>query len=78
MSDVASRPTPPADWYPDPGEPSVLRYWDGVQWTTDMQPAMKPTSDIRASRLTNRAAVGIVMGLVLAASLFFVLFGGGG
>jgi len=24
---------PPAQWYPDPGEPTRLRYWDGTAWT---------------------------------------------
>ncbi|WP_034610547.1 DUF2510 domain-containing protein [Cellulomonas sp. URHD0024] len=26
-------PTAPADWYPDPQQPSRLRYWDGAGWT---------------------------------------------
>lgn len=29
----------PADWYPDPaGDPSLLRWWDGVQWTEHTHP----------------------------------------
>jgi len=29
----------PADWYPDPaGDPSLLRYWDGANWTEHTQP----------------------------------------
>lgn len=29
----------PADWYPDPaGDPSILRYWDGQQWTEHTHP----------------------------------------
>ena len=75
MSDVPSS-TPPAGWYPDPTEPSVLRYWDGTQWTTDMQPAMQPAADIPATRLTNRTALGIVLGLILVASMVLVVFGG--
>lgn len=23
----------PAGWYPDPQNPAVKRYWDGMQWT---------------------------------------------
>ena len=76
MSEVPS-PTLLAGWYPDPTEPSVLRYWDGTQWTTDMQPAMQP-ADIPATRLTNRTALGIVLGLILVATMVFVVFGGGG
>lgn len=31
--------SPPADWYPDPaGDPSILRYWDGQQWTEHTHP----------------------------------------
>ncbi|MCX3059766.1 DUF2510 domain-containing protein, partial [Streptomyces beihaiensis] len=26
-------PTPPPGWYPDPGDPSVERWWDGTEWT---------------------------------------------
>jgi hypothetical protein len=25
--------TAPADWYPDPQQPTRLRYWDGAGWT---------------------------------------------
>ena len=70
--------TPPAGWYPDPAEPSVLRYWDGAAWTTDMQPAPQPASAIPESRLNNRTALGIVVGFLVAATLVFLLIGGGG
>lgn len=26
---------PPANWYPDPSDPSRERYWDGAQWTSE-------------------------------------------
>ena len=29
----AAVPLPPADWYPDPADPSRWRWWDGVTWT---------------------------------------------
>jgi hypothetical protein len=29
---------PPADWYPDPGDPSRFRYWDGAAWTEHRAP----------------------------------------
>lgn len=32
----------PANWYPDPGNQSQLRYWDGVQWTNHTQPLVQP------------------------------------
>ena len=29
----------PPDWHPDPaGDPSLLRWWDGIQWTEHTQP----------------------------------------
>jgi hypothetical protein len=30
--------TPPANWYPDPGNASLLRWWDGRAWTANTQP----------------------------------------
>ena len=29
----------PADWYPDPQDPSLQRYWDGNAWTEHTAPA---------------------------------------
>ena len=31
-------PTPRPDWYPDPRNPALLRYWDGRQWTSHTAP----------------------------------------
>ena len=42
-----------------------------------MQPAMQPAADLPATRLTNRTALGIVLGLILVATVVFVVFGGG-
>ena len=42
-----------------------------------MQPAMQPATDLPATRLTNKAAIGIVLGLILLATVVFVVFGGG-
>jgi TM2 domain-containing membrane protein YozV len=34
--------TTPAGWYPDPsGAPGQTRYWDGVQWTQQVQAAQQ-------------------------------------
>ena len=30
---------PPPDWYPDPENAGMLRYWDGNQWTEHRAPA---------------------------------------
>ena len=31
----------PAGWYPDPNDASQQRYWDGSQWTEQIQPAQQ-------------------------------------
>ncbi|MGB3828855.1 MAG: RDD family protein [Ornithinimicrobium sp.] len=36
-------------WYDDPRESDLLRYWDGVQWTTHTSPRQRPHLD-RTSR----------------------------
>ncbi|RPA65959.1 DUF2510 domain-containing protein [Gordonia oryzae] len=28
----------PAGWYPDPVNPALQRYWDGVRWTEHAAP----------------------------------------
>ncbi len=35
---------PPADWYPDPYSPGVLRYWDGSAWTAHTAPGEAPAA----------------------------------
>lgn len=34
--------TTPANWYPDPGNPGFIRWYDGAQWTSHVQPAATP------------------------------------
>lgn len=34
----------PANWYPDPQNPAMLRWWDGQQWTGHTQPAQPQAS----------------------------------
>ncbi len=36
-------PAAPANWYPDPNQPAMLRFWDGAQWTHHTAPAMAPS-----------------------------------
>lgn len=41
MSEAAPPPPPPsvpAGWMEDPEQPTMLRYWDGSQWTEDRSP----------------------------------------
>jgi uncharacterized RDD family membrane protein YckC len=34
----------PSGWYDDPSDPDLLRYWDGVTWTTHTAPKKSPTA----------------------------------
>ncbi|BDO41161.1 DUF4041 domain-containing protein [Cellulomonas sp. NTE-D12] len=34
---IVSVPTPP-NWYPDPQNPALVRWWDGQRWTEHVQP----------------------------------------
>ena len=36
--------TQPAGWYDDPTDPSQLRYWDGVVWSSHVSPKVSPTA----------------------------------
>jgi uncharacterized RDD family membrane protein YckC len=33
----------PSGWYDDPSNPEMLRYWDGVMWTSHTAPKKSPT-----------------------------------
>jgi uncharacterized RDD family membrane protein YckC len=35
--------TQPSGWYDDPEDPSQLRYWDGVSWSSHVTPKVSPT-----------------------------------
>jgi len=35
--------TQPSGWYDDPQDPSQLRYWDGVAWSSHVSPKVSPT-----------------------------------
>src|SRR5471030_865907 len=37
--------TQPSGWYDDPQDPSQLRYWDGVVWSSHVTPKISPTAE---------------------------------
>jgi hypothetical protein len=39
---------PPAQWYPDPANPALMRWWDGTAWTEHTHPVAAP-SPVRRS-----------------------------
>ena len=41
MTHAPNGSTTPAGWYPDPSFPQRMRWWDGVQWTPHLAPAVQ-------------------------------------
>jgi uncharacterized RDD family membrane protein YckC len=48
----------PAGWYDDPQDPSQLRYWDGVVWSTHVSPKISPTVE--------KSTIGMPYGVIPA------------
>lgn len=70
-------------WYPDPANLSRLRFWDGAQWSQDVQGHPGPASDGPAQRRTGvpgwlLVIVGIVLVGLVAVLAIRVLGGGSG
>lgn len=40
---------PPPNWYPDPADPRLWRYWDGAQWTEHTAPMAGAPSTVPAA-----------------------------
>ena len=51
----------PANWYPDPQDPSLQRYWDGNAWTEHTAPAAsaKPPSEGGAATQEGAGGYGV-------------------
>jgi hypothetical protein len=71
----------PAGWYPDPANPSGVRWWDGTGWTERAsQPSVATTTvniDEEASR-ARRARIGLLLAVpaqVAAMALVRIQFG---
>lgn len=65
---MSSSLQPPPGWYPDPGNPSRQRYYDGMQWTEHVSaPAVAP------SRPRNSWVTWLVAGAV---GVVLLMFGG--
>jgi len=52
--------TQPSGWYDDPQDPSQLRYWDGVSWSSHVTPKVSPT--------VQDSTIGMPYGVTPAAS----------
>lgn len=73
-------------WYPDPsGDASRLRYWDGVQWTSDYTgtrapvapPSLQPPARVTVNVFAIVSLICALAGffIPLAASIAAVIFG---
>ncbi|HJR88879.1 MAG TPA: DUF2510 domain-containing protein [Aeromicrobium sp.] len=67
-------PSPPAGWYPDPSNPSVVRWHDGAQWTSATQPGPPASSAAHAYETIRKVLTALAVASLL---LFgFLLFAG--
>jgi len=52
--------TQPSGWYDDPQDPSQLRYWDGVVWSSHVSPKVSPTVE--------QSTIGMPYGVIPASA----------
>lgn len=79
MEDTSTASGPAAGWYPDPdpGHPSLLRFWDGARWADQWRPATPtaaplppgPTGPRRNARLLIAVALVAIVALVALAGV---------
>ncbi|MFF2026540.1 DUF2510 domain-containing protein [Streptomyces sp. NPDC058171] len=69
----------PAGWHPDPTDPNLIRYWDGTQWTADVQQKPPPAPTPVAVAVNAYETIRKVLTALAFASLLlfgFLLFAG--
>lgn len=52
--------TQPSGWYDDPQDPTQLRYWDGVVWSSHVSPKVSPT--------VAQSTIGMPYGVIAASA----------
>lgn len=78
-----SAPTPRPGWYADPGDPRLLRYWDGTAWTAHTAPmphlpvppvVQAPSAQARPDRMASARVPwwGVLTAGVVALLLFLI------
>lgn len=65
----------PAGWYPQPNDPTNVRWWDGTQWTEHTQPALPrvPAGEMPVVPITKRRGAKIATAAALLVLLGFIL-----
>ncbi|MFE0749346.1 DUF2510 domain-containing protein [Gordonia sp. NPDC058843] len=58
-------PSTPPGWHRDPDDPTLLRWWDGNQWTDNWELANRPVKTKASVVLPLLIAGGLVIGAVL-------------
>ncbi len=61
----------PAGWYPDQSAPGMLRYWDGVTWTSHVAPGGSAVGVLNHT-VVRPGLVGVWITAVLSLFTFFV------
>ena len=65
----------PAGWYPDPsGDPNLLRYWDGSQWTMQTQPREPIARPDQGKRRNGWAIAGAACGIISSLIVVYIVF----
>ena len=57
MTQGFSGSTTPPGWYPDPSFPQQMRWWDGVQWTPHVAPAIPQHIPIQRALISAQTPV---------------------
>ena len=70
MSATAGGSSAPPNWYPDPADARLLRYWDGEQWTAHTAPS-GPSSQIPSGNA--RPTWQVIGGIAAAIGIFLVI-----
>ena len=66
-------PSTPPGWHRDPGDPTMLRWWDGNQWTDNWELADQPARKRSSAALPLIIGVGLVVSAVVVAIVIVVV-----
>jgi len=68
-------PDNPAGWYQNPaGDPNLLRYWDGTQWSAQTQPKQVITMPEARKRRSTVGVAGFACSIISTLALVYIIF----